>query len=318
MAIGDVEAVEDVPDVHYVDTGMYDTEGYGAVYVIDAERPALVETGIGVDRERVLAAIEAVGLAPADVEVIAVTHVHLDHAGGAGFLTAACPNAEVVVHERGAPHVVAPNRLVAGTKSVVADQWRHYAEPEPVPEARVRSITDGDRIDLGDRELVASHAPGHAPHQVVYASPDDDAVFAADAAGLLVPARDALFPTTPPPQFDYPQVLADLTTIARIDPETLLYAHFGPADAEGRLAAYARVLAGWVTDVAEARAAERATDAGEGGDVAPDADGAVVDRFVTDTDLDAVWGAEKARAEVAMNVRGVLGYLADRDGHADG
>jgi len=308
MAIGDVTAVTEgaCTDVHYVDTGMYGVAGYGAVYLVDAERPALVDTGIGADRERVFALLDAVGVDREELATIALTHVHLDHAGGAGFLVEDCPNAEVVVHERGAPHVVDPSRLVAGTRAVVGDQWRHYADPDPVPEDRVRAIAGGDRIDLGDRALVAHRAPGHAPHQVVYASPADDAVFTGDAAGLFVPERDAVLPTTPPTQFDYPRALADLHTIARLDPGALLYAHFGPAGAAGRLAEYARALAEWVTDVAAERAAARGR--GE-----TDPDDAVVERFLADTDLDAVWGEEKARAEVALNVRGVLGHLAGRE-----
>jgi len=305
MAIGDVEAVEDVPDVHYVDTGMYDTEGYGAVYVIDAERPALVETGIGVDRERVLAAIGAVGLAPADVEVIAVTHVHLDHAGGAGFLAADCPSATVYVHEIGAPHLVDPSRLWEGTKAAVGGQIEYYVEPRPVPRERVVALEDGDAIDLGDRRLRAHHAPGHAPHQVVLQDPDADAVFVGDAAGLYVPGRDVAYPTSPPPNFDLEAALADVETVADLDPGTLLYTHFGPApageagaDPATLLDAYADRLRTWADDV------ERVHEKlGE--------EDAVIEHFLEETDLEAVWGEKKTRYETALNVRGVLRSLGE-------
>ena len=106
MAIGDVTHATDVSeDLHYVDTGMYDVEEYGAVYVIDDERPTIVDSGIGTNYERVLAAIDGAGIDPEDLAVIALTHVHLDHAGGAGFL-AEETGAEVYVHEVGAPHVI--------------------------------------------------------------------------------------------------------------------------------------------------------------------------------------------------------------------
>ncbi|MFB6295685.1 MAG: MBL fold metallo-hydrolase [Halobacteriales archaeon] len=296
MAIGDVEAVEAVPDTHYVDTGMYDTAEYGAVYVIDADRPALVETGIGLDRERVLAGIEAAGLAPGEIEVVALTHVHLDHAGGAGFLATDCPEATVFVHEIGAPHVIDPARLWEGTKAAVGGQIQFYAEPKPVPEDRVEAIEDGDAVDLGDRTLRAHHAPGHAPHQVVLHDPDADAVFTGDAAGLYVPTRDAVHPTSPPPNFDLEAALDDIETIADLDPETLLYTHFGPAPAGDRLDAYAETLAEWVDRV------ERAHD--ELGD-----EEAVVDRLLAETDIEDVWGERKARYETALNVRGVVRYL---------
>jgi len=110
MAAGDVfEATTgSCEDLHYVDTGMYDSPEYGSVYVLDAERPAVIDTGLGTNYERIVDAIESVGLSLADIEVIAVTHVHLDHAGGAGFLARDCPNADVYVHEIGARHLVDP------------------------------------------------------------------------------------------------------------------------------------------------------------------------------------------------------------------
>jgi len=302
MAIGDVyEATAgDCTDLSYVDTGMYDVAEYGAVYVIDAERPALVDTGIGTNHERVLAAIEKVGLAPEDIEVIAVTHVHLDHAGGAGFLVDECPNATVSVHGIGAPHLADPERLWAGTKQAVGDQISFYTEPKPVPESRISEIEAGDTIDLGDHALEVYHAPGHAPHQVVFHDPANDAVFTADAAGIYAPSRDELFPTSPPPNFDPRQCQSDVDTLKEIQPDVLCYAHFGPVETGDKLARYADVLAEWVADVREARA-EFEDDA------------AVVEHLVERADAErAVWGREKADAEVAMNVRGVLAAL-DRE-----
>ena len=302
MGIGDVTTVTagDCTDLYYVDTGMYDVEGYGAVYILDAERPALVDTGIGTNYERLLAAVEEVGLEPADIEVIAVTHVHLDHAGGAGFLVDECPNATVYVHESGARHLLDPGRLWAGTKQAVGDQIRFYTEPEPVPEDRLVEITDGDRIDLGDHPLDVHYAPGHAPHQVVFADPENDAVFAADAAGIYVPGRDQLFPTSPPPNFDPEQCQADIDLLRDLDPEVLCYTHFGPAERGDRLDEYADLLAAWVDAVAGARAEL-------------DDDEAVIEQFVAEADAEReAWGVEKADAEVAMNVRGVLTAL-DRE-----
>jgi len=298
MAAGDVTTVSACTDLHYVDTGMYDTPGYGAVYVLDADRPAVIDTGIGTHHERVVDALEELGVEPA---VICPTHVHLDHAGGAGLLAEAFPDATVRVHERGARHLIDPERLVAGTKAAVGDQWDHYVDPQPVPEKRVEPLTDGDEIDLGSRRLVTHHAPGHAPHQVVFHEPDDDAVFTADAVGIYVPEIDAVRQTTPPSQFDLDEALADVDTVADLDPETLCYPHFGPVTAsEELLSGYKRTLVEWVAAVRQAREAE------------PD-DEAVIERFVdaVDADLVEAWGAEKARAEERLNTRGVLGALDD-------
>jgi len=298
MAIGDVTRVStgSCTDLYYVDTGMYDVAEYGSVYVLDAERPAIVESGIGTNYERILDAVAAVGLEPADIEVIALTHVHLDHAGGAGFLAEACPNATIVAHEIGAPHLVDPDRLWEGTKRAVGEQISHYVEPDPVPADRLREITDGDRIDLGDHSLIAHHAPGHTPHQVVFEDPGNDAVFTGDAAGLYVPERDRAEPSSPPPDFDLQAALRDVETVQSLEPETLLYSHFGPAPRTHQLEGYADRLEEWVRAVADAR------------DELED-DAAVIDHFAGSTAASEIWGPEKGRGETAMNVRGVLRYL---------
>lgn len=309
MAPGDVLDVEVAPDVYYVDTGMYETAEYGAVYIVDAERPAVLDTGIGTHRDRVFAAIESVGLAVEDLEVIAPTHVHLDHAGGAGFLAQEAPEATVYVHEIGAPHLVAPDRLVEGTKRAVGDQWQYYVEPEPIPEERVVSLTDGDTIDLGDRELDVSHAPGHAPHQVVFHEPAADWVHVADAAGIWVPSRSFVRETSPPPNFDLEAALEDIETIRDLDPDTLLYPHFGPVtDVEAVLDEYRATLTTWVEDIAARLEAVEAT--GSADDQETDAAvESVVEHFVAANDMEPVWGEVKAREETAMNVRGVVHYL---------
>jgi len=298
MTIGDVFEVTTgtCSDLYYVDTGMYDVEEYGSVYLLNDDRPALIDTGIGTNYERILDLLAEAGVAPEELAVIAVTHVHLDHAGGAGLLAEACPNAEVFVHETGARHLVDPSRLWEGTKAAVGEQIDFYTEPEPVPEERLITLGDGGEIDLGTHSLNAHHAPGHAPHQVVFEDPANDAVFTADAAGIYTPSTDEVHVTSPPPQFDLEQALADVEMLSDIDPETLLYAHFGPAPTADRLDEYADRLDSWVEEVATVR-----DDAGS--------DEAVIDHFQTALETPAVWSDVKARAEIAMNVRGVLRYL---------
>ncbi len=302
MARGDIyqASAGDTEDIFYVDTGMYETPEYGAVYLINSDRPALVETGIGMHSETVLDGMADVGIAPADLAVIAPTHVHLDHAGGAGVLAEACPNADVYVPERGARHLVDPERLWAGTKAAVGDQITHYAEPTPVPAVRVVELADGDEIDLGDRVLHVHDAPGHAPHQAVFHDPAADGVFTADAAGIIAPGLDHPHPTTPPPDFDLEQSLADIEMLQDLDPAALYYSHFGDVPAADHLDTFAMVLETWVRDIADKRATL-------------DTDEAVVDHFVQQTELGAAWGDERAHSAVAMDVRGVLGYLDNRD-----
>ena len=300
MSIGEVVSVPDCDQYYYVDTGMYDVEGYGSVYVVDADRPAVIDTGIGTDVDRVLSALDAVGIEREELAVIAPTHVHLDHAGGAGFLAEECPNADVYVHEIGAPHLVDPTRLIEGTKRAVGDQWRFYVEPRPVPQDRITELTDGDVIDLGNRALQTVHAPGHAPHQVVFYDPDARAVATADSCGIYVPERDQVRQTSPPPNFDLETCLDDVDSIRALDPEHLLFAHFGARKADDDvLTGYQKTLSEWVDAVRIV--SEKLDD-----------DEAVVEHFVENQDVEEVWGETKGRAETAMNVRGVLHYLDRR------
>jgi glyoxylase-like metal-dependent hydrolase (beta-lactamase superfamily II) len=296
MVVGGLTAIAGCSDSWYVDTGMYDTPEYGSVYLLGGERPAVVDTGIGADRERVFDALETAGIGQEELAAIVLTHVHLDHAGGAGYLADRCPNATVYVHERGARHLVDPERLVEGTKAAVGDQWQYYDEPRPIPESRIQSLSDGDRIDLGERTLQAHGAPGHASHQLVYEWREAATVFTGDAAGIYSPTADRVVPTTPPPEFDLEQCLADCATIAALDPERLCYGHFGAAAAEDKLRAYTNVLGEWV---------ERVREQLEAGDD----EETMVDRLAAANDMDAVWGERKARAEIGLNVRGVLNYL---------
>ena len=297
MALGDLyEATAgDSTDLYYVDTEMYDTPEYGSIYILDADRPALIDTGIGLRYETILDAMREVGIDPDDLDVIAPTHVHLDHAGGAGYLAEACPNAEVYVHEAGARHLADPERLWEGTKSAVESQIKYYAEPKPVPESRITELADGDTIDLGAHQLDVHHAPGHAPHQVVYYDPVCDGVFTADAAGICTPAT-GVRQTSPPPTFDLDQVLADVAMLQELAPSALYYGHFGDWEPDDRLAEYATITEEWVAEVERVR--------GELGD-----DEAVIEHFQDITDATDAWSERKGRDEERLNVRGILTYL---------
>lgn len=303
MEVGDVREVTtgDCSDLYYIDTGMYGTSEYGAVYILDDDQPAVIETGIGTNSELILDALTEIGIDHEALSVIAVSHIHLDHAGGAGYLAAACPNADVYVSDVGARHLIDPERLVEGTKRVVGKQWEFYAEPKPIPAERITEIADGDVIDLGTHELRVHATPGHAPHQVVFEDPANDAIFTADAAGIWVPSLETIKETSPPPQFDLEQCLTDVATLRERDREVLLYTHFGPREAGDILERYERVLTEWVAAVER----ERATKDDE----------AVIDHFRSQAAESAfadIWGERKGRTETAMNVRGVLAYLDEQ------
>lgn len=298
MGIGEITAIDGdvVRDCWYVDTGLYGIERYGSVYLLGGERPALVETGIGTNYQYILELLEAADVERDELEFIIPTHVHLDHAGGAGFLAEACPNATVAIHERGVRHLIDPSRLVAGTKAAVGDRWRHYVEPKAIPEDRLRALADGDEIDLGDRTLEVIETPGHAPHHHSLFLPEDAALFPADAAGLYVESTGEVKPTTPPPDFDFEQNLEDLARLRSLDPAVILYSHFGPSTDPTLLVEYETVLSDWVSGVEAVRSE------------APDDETAIerlIDRYAP-TDA---WPAAHSTSETRMNIRGVFGYL---------
>lgn len=305
-AIGDVQEVTagECTDCYFVDTGMYETSGYGGVYIVDDDNPAVVETGLGTNHDLILEALEELEIAREELAAIVVTHIHLDHAGGAGFLAEACPNADVYVPAPGTSLLADPSKLVAGTKAAVGDQWQYYVDPLPVDEDRIISIEDGDVIDLGTHELRAHHAPGHAFHQLVYEDSANDAVFVGDAAGIWAPNPETISETSPPSDFDLEECLADVEVLQELDPDVLLYTHFGPRavgdDAEAALEEYATVLTEWVEEVESKRE--------ELGD-----DEAVIEHFAASSEMADTWGEEKASAEAVMNARGVLGYLDDNE-----
>lgn len=299
MAVGDLTSVPGCSGLHYVDAGSFAVPGYGSVYLIEAERPTVVDPGIGRNLDPVLQALDAVGID--EPAVILTTHVHLDHAGAAGRLVERFPDATVRTHGVGVPHLIDPQRLIAGTKAAVGDAWRHYVEPTPVPEDRIEAVEGGGTVDLGDRTVEVVHAPGHAPHQVFFHDRRTDALFAGDAAGIRPPGADGLFPTSPPASFDLERCLEDAATVADRNPETLCFGHFGAVDFEPALMdEYRRVLDDWVTRVRETRA--------ELGN-----DEAVVEQLAETAEPIEPWGAEKTEAEHRLNARGALGYLNERD-----
>jgi glyoxylase-like metal-dependent hydrolase (beta-lactamase superfamily II) len=308
MGIGDVRSVDigDCSNIYSVDVGSYGVPTVASTYVIDDETPTIIDTGTGATVDRIRRAVEGLGIEASTVGAICLTHVHLDHAGGAGRLAKTYPNADVYVHETGAPHLVDPGFLVDGTKRLCADAvWeRHYRPPRPVPTDRIETVTDGDVIDVGSRGLRVSHTPGHTDSHVMYYSPGDDAVFAGEAAGVYVPSDRVLKATTPPPSFDLSQSLADIETLADYDPDAVLFSRFGPADATDWLPDLQQTLVEWVRRVATRR--ETVSNTAE-----------LVEQVLAETPVPTLWTDELVRTEINRNVRGALQYLRRQDGSAE-
>ncbi len=217
-----------------LDTGLAGAPEVNAVYIVEGQEPALVETGPPADLDSVLAGLDCAGLGPADLAHIVVTHIHLDHAGAAGHLTARFPRSTVWAHERGVPHIVDPTRLVASTARTYGPERMRalFGEPLPVDAGRVRSITDGDTIDLGDRRFRILYTPGHASHHVAIEDGGSGAVFTGEAVGGHVPWAHCYRPSLPPPEVDIEAGLASIERIRATSAPILLTSHFGPVPTE--------------------------------------------------------------------------------------
>jgi glyoxylase-like metal-dependent hydrolase (beta-lactamase superfamily II) len=259
-------AREVAPGVLLVDTG-YIRPRLAASYVVRGrDAAAVIETGHAGAVPRILAAIDGAGIPRAQVAYVVVTHVHLDHAGGAGALLRELPGAVLVVHPRGARHLVDPTKLWAGTAAVYGEARTHalYGAPIPIPAERVVEAADGHTVDLGGRRLRMLDAPGHAKHHLVVVDEGSRGVFTGDAFGLSYREADSargpfFFPTTTPVQLDPPALRATLERIVAERPERLYLTHFGVV--EGGVERHAASLAAAVEEhVSRARAAP----AGEG------------------------------------------------------
>jgi glyoxylase-like metal-dependent hydrolase (beta-lactamase superfamily II) len=238
-----------------IDTVMAGTTELNAAYLIGADQPCLVETGPGADHDRLSASLETLGLAAHDLAHIVVTHIHMDHAGGAGALARRFPDAIVWVHEIGAKHLVDPSRLIASTSRTYGHDRMVslYGEMLAVDERRVRSVTDGDRISLGDRELAVLHTPGHASHHIALHDDLSGAMCTGEAIGTYLPWADCYRPALPPPEVDVERALATIAAMRARGPSALLTSHFGRVpDPSAAFDVAAERIAAWADDVADA------------------------------------------------------------------
>ncbi|HZP89770.1 MAG TPA: MBL fold metallo-hydrolase [Actinomycetota bacterium] len=240
------------PGITAIDTFYGGRERYTAAYLLEADEPTIVETGPTTSVEPVVAGLDRLGVGPEDLANIVLTHIHLDHAGGVGRLCARYPRARVWVHERGAPHLADPTRLVASATRIYGEERMAslFGPVDAVPGERIRGLSDGDRIPLGSRELGSFHTPGHASHQVALVDSRTGAVFTGDALGIHVPDLPVLRPATPPPEFDVELAIQSIERIRDRARSVLLFAHFGPIDevdricdlAEQRIRSWAEVV----------------------------------------------------------------------------
>jgi len=211
--------------------------------IVQGGRAAFVDVGTNYSVPRLLAALEALGLAREAVEYLLLTHVHLDHAGGAGALLRELPNARAVIHPRGAPHLIDPAKLIKASITVYGESTYRslYGELVPIPAERVRVMRDGESIDLAGRELLTIDTPGHALHHYSIVDVGNRNVFTGDTFGLSYRELDTeagafVVPTTTPTQFDPDQLIASIDRILSYAPQVAYLMHYSRVTDLPRLA----------------------------------------------------------------------------------
>lgn len=223
-----------------------------ASYIIKVKKVAIIEAGPSTTVPNLLAGLRETQIPAEAVNYVALTHIHLDHGGGAGLLLHHLPNAKLIVHKRGAPHIINPDKLWTQAKQVLGETAELYEKPMPVPKERVIVADDGMKFALGEGlELMAIETLGHASHHQSFYEKTNEAIFPGDAAGIYMPKLKAIVPTTPSP-FQLETALSSIDKMKQLKPSMLYYSHFGQAnDAIKKLQVHANQLNLWAKIIAE-------------------------------------------------------------------
>jgi len=251
--------------IHTIDTGFVRPRFDAAYLVVENGRGAFIDCGTNFAVPRMLAALDEAGISAAAVDWLILTHVHLDHAGGAGELIARLPNARLVVHPRGARHMIDPSALWAGASAVYGEavMERTYGRLRPIAADRVIEAPDGHVVELAGRPLRCLDTPGHAKHHLTVYDERANVCFTGDVFGLSYRDFDGangpfILPTTSPVQFDPEALHASIERLVALKPVAMYLTHYGRVEPVERLAAdlHAQIEA----MVALARAAHGRTD----------------------------------------------------------
>jgi glyoxylase-like metal-dependent hydrolase (beta-lactamase superfamily II) len=200
-------------------------------YILAEEKKAIIDTGASPSIQFILEGLASLRIKPEDIHYIIVTHIHLDHAGGAGVLLTHCPNAKLVVHPRGARHMNDPSRLILGAKEVYGEKFNDLFHPIlPIPEDRMISIQDGDSLFLSEKcTLRFFDTPGHANHHLSILDSTINSIYTGDTIGIQYPIvnRPFFLPSTSPSQFDPDLMLISAKKIESLEPDFIYFGHFG-------------------------------------------------------------------------------------------
>jgi len=224
-----VDIKEVAENIYMLDNQLYSIPKWGSIYLIDEEKKALIDTGPATSVSTVLDGVKRAGVRPEDIDYLIVTHIHLDHAGGTGVLIKDMPQAKVVVHHRGARHLVNPAKLVSSVLAAQGEEaMRQYGEVVPIETERVTPVCGDDVLRLSEQQVLRFiDAPGHAPHELCIYESRNNGLFSGDAVSISVVENEVLLPVTPPPGFDLESYLDTLERLMLLKATAIYFAHFG-------------------------------------------------------------------------------------------
>jgi glyoxylase-like metal-dependent hydrolase (beta-lactamase superfamily II) len=217
------------PTTRLIDLMILGRQRVIATAVLDTTEGALlVDPGPGSCLDTLRSALREAGMTGRDLHGVLLTHIHLDHAGASGALVREFPHLMVYVHERGAPHMIDPAKLMASATRLYGDEMdRLWGEFAPVPTSRVRTLVGGELLRIGGRGLDVVYTPGHASHHVCYHDHETGIAFVGDTAGIRTRESPYVLPPTPPPDIDIPAWRTAVATIRAWSPSGLFLTHFG-------------------------------------------------------------------------------------------
>lgn len=244
--------------VRLIDAPYRGETGILATYIVAGEQAMVIDPGPTVTIPYIIRELEKSRVSSDRLRLVAPTHIHLDHAGGSWKLLERYPRAALLVHPRGARHMIDPRKLEARARQLFGDKVNGYGEIKGVPGERLVESQDGQEINLGGVNVEVLWTPGHASHHQCYFVPEDRVVILGDAGGLFSPETGVTMPTTPPP-FNPPQAVDSLESLIALEPEIVCYGHFGCAgNAVEMLGAHTRQIRLW------SRIVERGVEEGMG------------------------------------------------------
>ncbi|MBS3817383.1 MAG: MBL fold metallo-hydrolase [Candidatus Thermoplasmatota archaeon] len=299
-----VNLVDDLNNIYSVGKDRYGLSE-GQCFFIDSEKKVLIESGNSLAFGKIVEDLSELGIK--NLDYIMVTHIHMDHAGGAGYLLDRYPDTEIVVHESGSNHLVDPAKLKKSVKKVTGSAFKYFGDIKPIPEENIVPVSGGERFDLGrGYSIEVIYSPGHAPHHTCFLERKTGSLALGDVAGRYYPEKDALFPTTPPPNFDLQENLKTLSRLKDLDLDFLLYSHKRWSDQPNEnLSRYEAELEEWVDEI-------------KGISTACDDKEDVIERIIKKYEpklkrlLDG--DDEKVKHILRMNTKGVLLYLEKKPG----